>query len=67
VPEGIETRAVEETPETIYPVLPPKAVPSHQGQELSDQELATVAGRWDVHSSDCTSGGPTCQQPSECI
>ena len=34
---------------------------------LSDQELETVAGGWAIHSSDCTSGGPTCQPPPECI
>ncbi len=30
LPEGIEIRAVEETPETIYLVLPPKAAASRQ-------------------------------------
>jgi hypothetical protein len=67
LPEGIEIRAVEETPETIYLVLPPKPVAPPQGQELSDRELETVSGGWAVHSSDCTAGGPTCQLPPECI
>jgi hypothetical protein len=41
--EGVEVRAVEETAETIYLVLP-SASPLGQGGELSDQELDAVAG-----------------------
>ncbi len=47
LPEGIEIRAVEETPETIYLVLPPTASSSQDGGELSDRELEAVAGGWD--------------------
>ena len=43
LPESIEVRAVEETPEIIYLVLP-SASPIGQGGELSDQELDAVAG-----------------------
>jgi hypothetical protein len=48
LPEGVEIRAVEETPDTVYLVLPPKApVAADQGGELSDRELEAVAGGWD--------------------
>jgi hypothetical protein len=43
LPEGVEVRAVEETADTIYLVLP-SASPLGQGGELSDQELDAVAG-----------------------
>ena len=44
LPERIEIRAVEETPETIYLVLPPSS--SEHSSELSDRELETVSGGW---------------------
>ena len=43
LPESVEVRAVEETKDTIYLVLP-SASPLGQGGELSDQELEAVAG-----------------------
>ena len=43
LPEGVEVRAVEESAQTIYLVLP-SASPLGQGGELSDQELDEVAG-----------------------
>jgi Nitrile hydratase, alpha chain len=43
LPESVEVRAVEETADTIYLVLP-SASPTGQGGELSDQELEQVAG-----------------------
>jgi Nitrile hydratase, alpha chain len=43
LPEGVEVRALEESAETIYLVLP-NASPVGQGGELSDQELDAVAG-----------------------
>jgi Nitrile hydratase, alpha chain len=43
LPEGVGVRAVEETADTIYLVLP-SASPLGQGGELSDQELDAVAG-----------------------
>lgn len=46
LPEGIEVQVIEETPETIYLVLPPKAETSQDGGELSDRELEAVAGGW---------------------
>jgi hypothetical protein len=43
LPEGVEVRAVEETAETIYLVLP-SASPLGGSEELSDQDLEAVAG-----------------------
>ena len=43
LPDNIEIRAVEETADTIYLVLP-SASPSGEGGELSDRELEAVAG-----------------------
>jgi hypothetical protein len=43
LPEGVEVRAVEESQQTIYLVLP-SASPLGQGEEISDQELEQVAG-----------------------
>jgi hypothetical protein len=43
LPESVEVRAVEETPEIIYLVLP-SASRVGQGGELSDQELEDVSG-----------------------
>lgn len=43
LPEGVEIRVVEETPDTIYLVLPPRAWTSQEG-ELSERELEAIAG-----------------------
>ena len=43
LPEGVEVRAVEETADSIYLVLP-SAEPIGEGGELSDQDLEAVAG-----------------------
>jgi hypothetical protein len=48
LPESVEVRAVEETPEIIYLVLP-SASRVGEGVELSDQELEQVAGGWDFN------------------
>jgi Nitrile hydratase, alpha chain len=47
LPEGVEVRAVEESPDTIYLVLPDKSAVG-QGGELSDQELEALAGGWEL-------------------
>lgn len=43
LPEGIEIRAVEETPDTVYILLPGRSADVRAG-ELSDRELESVAG-----------------------
>jgi hypothetical protein len=43
LPEGVEVRAVEESADTIYLVLP-SASAVGEGGEISDQELGKVAG-----------------------
>jgi hypothetical protein len=43
LPEGIQVRVIEETPDTCYLVIP--VPPNHQnGEELSDAELEAIAG-----------------------
>jgi hypothetical protein len=44
LPAEVQIRAVEETPDTIYLVLPPATSPTGRGGEISDQELESVAG-----------------------
>jgi hypothetical protein len=41
LPEGIEIKVVEETPDTLYLVLPAHPSP---GRQLSDEDLERVAG-----------------------
>ena len=45
LPEGVQVRAVEETAQIIYLVLPDKSALG-QDDELSDQELEAIAGGW---------------------
>ena len=52
VPEGVEVRAVEETAQTIYLVLPIRSAETREASELSDEELESVAGGWEIkHTS----------------
>ena len=44
VPAEVQIRVVEETPDTIYLVLPPGTSPVGRGGEISDRELESVAG-----------------------
>ncbi|MGF1470884.1 MAG: NHLP leader peptide family RiPP precursor [Rubrobacteraceae bacterium] len=44
LPEGLEIRAVEETQDTVYLVLPPKPQGIAEGGQLSVQELESMAG-----------------------
>jgi len=51
LPEGVEVRAVEETANTIYLVLPSDS-PIGEDDELSERELEAMAGGEGVGSSD---------------
>jgi hypothetical protein len=42
--EGVQVRAVEETADTIYLVLPPRAETEQSSGEISDEELEAVSG-----------------------
>jgi hypothetical protein len=58
LPEGVQLRAVEETADTIYLVLPSSS-PLGEGGELSDQDLEAIAGGGDtVWGSTCSCGSP---------
>jgi Nitrile hydratase, alpha chain len=61
LPEGVEVRAVEETADTIYLVLP-SASPLGEGGEISDEELDAVAGEGTLSQPTCgnTCFGNTC-------
>jgi hypothetical protein len=61
LPEGVEVRAVEESAETIYLVLP-SASPLGEGGEISERELEAVAGGGTLSQPTCgnTCFGNTC-------
>ena len=44
LPQEIKIRVVEESPDTIYLVLPSSSPLGGEGEELSDRELDAVAG-----------------------
>jgi Nitrile hydratase, alpha chain len=64
LPEGVEVRAVEETADTIYLVLPGRSA-DVQGGELSDQELEAVAGGASAMCPSITDDPGECPQPLE--
>ena len=53
LPESVEVRAVEESAQSIYLVLPFASAVS-DGGELSDQDLAAVSGGGSSQSGACT-------------
>ncbi len=55
MPEHLQVQVLEESPSTVYLVLPPRVAGA--GVELSDAELETVAGGWSQDSTEC---GGTC-------
>ena len=68
LPEEVRMVAVEETPDTIYLVLP-SVSPLGQGEELSDRELEEVAGGETGGPTTCLTMPPatcsTCMPPGE--
>ena len=60
LPEHIQVQVLEESPTTVYLVLPPP-VPG-AGAELSDADLEAVAGGWSLDSTECESCGGTCAE-----
>lgn len=59
IPQNIQIQVLEETPTTFYLVLPPAQAAT--GQELSEMDLAGVAGGWTALTEcDFGSCGGTC-------
>src|SRR4051812_7063503 len=59
LPEGIRVRAVEESADTIYLVLPSASPLGDEGGELSDLQLEAVAGGGDTFwGAPCSCGSP---------
>ena len=55
LPEGVEVRAVQESADTIYLVLPStSSAVGDQGGNLSDESLEAVAGGADPAGSEAT-------------
>ena len=64
LPEGVEVRAVEETADTIYLVLPGRSA-DVQGGELSDQELEAPPATASAMCPSITDDPGECPQPLE--
>ena len=60
LPEDVRVVDVEETQDTIYLVLPSTPMAGREGVELSDRELESVAGGWDM------TGDPQTQDAVDC-
>jgi hypothetical protein len=59
LPEGIRVRAVEESADTIYLVLPSASPLGDEGGELSELQLEAVAGGGDTFwGATCSCGSP---------
>ena len=60
LPEGVEVRAVQESADTIYLVLPSTS-PIGGGGEISDEDLEAVAGGAYTDAGATCEGGSTCR------
>ncbi|MGF1470873.1 MAG: NHLP leader peptide family RiPP precursor [Rubrobacteraceae bacterium] len=61
LPEGVEVRAVEESQDTVYLVVPPKPQGSAGSGDLSDKELEAVSGgSWENMGTIYTCAGAEC-------
>jgi hypothetical protein len=60
LPDSVKVRALEESAEAIYLVLPPGRSGDVQADELSDLELETVAGGWKPGGTSSVCGDPHC-------
>ena len=58
--DGVEVRALEETAETIYLVLPAVRSGDDLADGLSDRELETVAGGWIPGEISSVCSDPNC-------
>lgn len=56
IPEGIDITVLEETPSSVYVVLPPAQ--AQAGREVSDADLEAVAGGWGGLSGQACSEAP---------
>ena len=64
VPPGMTVEVLEETSSTVFLVLP--AAPTQPGQELTGQELETVAGGWSGDTGCGTCGQQSCNSCMSC-
>jgi hypothetical protein len=61
LPSGVRVQVVEETADTVFLVIPPSSKAGGDEGELSDSELESVAGGWEMPG-----GSPVNTQPSLC-
>jgi hypothetical protein len=60
LPEGVEVRAVQESADTIYLVLPSTSAALGEGGEISDRDLEEVAGGASNEVTEATGGNSPC-------
>ena len=67
LPEEVRVVAVQETPDTIYLVLPLVSTDAQEVGALSDRELETVAGGWDAQTAGYTCGSQQTRCGVDCV
>jgi Nitrile hydratase, alpha chain len=65
LPEEVRVETVEETAETIYLVLPSTSMAGAEGGALSDKQLESVAGGWDMGGVPASEGCPWTQDHAD--